>query len=494
MPHQHHFLSRLDRISPRQTEFALSLYRDDDLMKFLLQNVQVPETEDRFAVSIGDPVRGPFIIVDRNGHFVTCLGEGMGIGNRYLITRAQLDAVIRRRNELASRSAVYEEVRRLDRDGKRLFGRMFGAGEHLCREDFVALTALAPYLRTTFMKMGFEGLESLAELRDRSVRTLRRARGPARHLVPLLRTYHEGHWASSTLLLLSCIDIRENLPFAGEELAEGFVSMVRLLGFGLLTVSSAIRSLMATATLGPSLLQLHRRAYAKSERFHEMLESAASLALMGVKFPGLARQVSSVLAAPNHFDSHAVADDMRRMMGWVRTASLGVLSDPEEWAAMHRRTGAERAVALAVRRRPRAPRYAKVADVPPHVADAVAAQSPAWFLGCSDRFYQIFAAIPFVARSESSALFLPRAEMAELRLRWKPAQTVTLIGAFSESARNAARAATTEHAAGPFRKRPCPCGSGLKYKRCCAAAPPVAPAPVALAVEMEAVEAAEAAE
>ena len=71
--HAEHFLTRLDRLDTREVDLALSLYRDPDLLRAVLEQVSLPESAMRVAISLGDPVSGPFIVVPRGGHFVTCL-------------------------------------------------------------------------------------------------------------------------------------------------------------------------------------------------------------------------------------------------------------------------------------------------------------------------------------------------------------------------------------------------------------------------------------
>ena len=44
------------------------------LLRFVLSAVTLPEAADRVAVSLDDPVQGPFLVVTRTGDFVTCLG------------------------------------------------------------------------------------------------------------------------------------------------------------------------------------------------------------------------------------------------------------------------------------------------------------------------------------------------------------------------------------------------------------------------------------
>src|SRR6476646_4114282 len=91
--HAHHFLSRLDRVSLGHVELALSLYNDAPLVRYVLSSASLPEGAARVAISLDDPREGPFIVVTRDGHFVTCLGAGMRPGELPVIARSHLDAL-----------------------------------------------------------------------------------------------------------------------------------------------------------------------------------------------------------------------------------------------------------------------------------------------------------------------------------------------------------------------------------------------------------------
>ena len=78
MPHAAHFLERLDRVTRAHTEWALNLYRDHEALAYVLEHASVTKTVERVALTIGDDVKmGPYVIVPRDGKFVTCLGQGM---------------------------------------------------------------------------------------------------------------------------------------------------------------------------------------------------------------------------------------------------------------------------------------------------------------------------------------------------------------------------------------------------------------------------------
>jgi hypothetical protein len=78
MSHAHHFLTRLDRLADQsQLEVAKFLHNHPDLVQLVLQRVNIPSECSRVAISLSDPVDGPWVITTREGAFVTCLADGM---------------------------------------------------------------------------------------------------------------------------------------------------------------------------------------------------------------------------------------------------------------------------------------------------------------------------------------------------------------------------------------------------------------------------------
>src|SRR5262249_34682684 len=143
MPHQHHFLSRLDRVSTAHVELALTLYRDHELVRYLLGRLSLPEGAARVAISLQDPVRGPFIVVTREGRFVTCLGEGMKPGRLPIVTRERLDAIAAKHGDLRARLGAIGTLG----GAQKIFERLYHAGDELSREEMIAAAGVAPLLR-----------------------------------------------------------------------------------------------------------------------------------------------------------------------------------------------------------------------------------------------------------------------------------------------------------------------------------------------------------
>ena len=119
MQHAEHFLTRLDRLPGCEVDLALELYRDPDLLRAVLDAATLPERVERVAISIDDPVLGPFLIVTRTGQFVTCLGRGMRSGDLPVVTRGDLDAISRKITRLREKMALAEKLDAPRRDDGR---------------------------------------------------------------------------------------------------------------------------------------------------------------------------------------------------------------------------------------------------------------------------------------------------------------------------------------------------------------------------------------
>ncbi|MBK9259800.1 MAG: hypothetical protein IPM54_08170 [Polyangiaceae bacterium] len=165
MEHAHHFLTRLDRLSIPHVELALSLYRDHELMKYILDSAKVPEGVERIALSLADPNRGPFLVVTRSGKFVTCLGEGMRKGALPVITREKLDGIATRVEVLRGRMEVARKVTGERGGVGKLFRRLHDAGPRLSREEFTAAAAWQPMLITDFIRWMIDTADDVKKAR-----------------------------------------------------------------------------------------------------------------------------------------------------------------------------------------------------------------------------------------------------------------------------------------------------------------------------------------
>src|SRR5690554_3558318 len=145
MRHDTHFLSRLERLDREHAEIALGLYYDSGLVKHILKVAKIASNSDTVALCLGTEEDGPFVIVARNGHFVTCLGEGMRLQEgQPVVSRHRLDTISE--NVESLRSLVADASAGGRRQTRRKLERLVTAGGGLGQEEFDDLARWLPLL------------------------------------------------------------------------------------------------------------------------------------------------------------------------------------------------------------------------------------------------------------------------------------------------------------------------------------------------------------
>ena len=124
MGHAIHFLERLERVSMPQADFALALYRDPGLVRFVLANVKLPDGAERVALALEHGPETPHVIVGRDGGFVTCLGKDMSVGAHVVISRERLDRLSAERDEVRDALARVNDMG----SSRQIFKRLYRNG------------------------------------------------------------------------------------------------------------------------------------------------------------------------------------------------------------------------------------------------------------------------------------------------------------------------------------------------------------------------------
>jgi hypothetical protein len=461
--HAHHFLSRLDRVSRPHVELALSIYRDHELLRFVLGRAHLPERAERVAVSLDHPERGPFLIVTREGRFVTCLGEGMSPGDRPVITRAQLDGSIARTADVRAR--LEARRRRFGADGETgaLLRRLLDAADELSREDFVAISSIAPLLRRDLAITEIRQAADLAAARERLLRLLRRTDKPSPVYRRALRTYWKELWSIGHLAVLAAMDGPElvaELPEFGWR--DHAVLSVAAVDQGITAV--ALRGIWAASKLGKGVVAGYKRALGELRCWPELLDATLALTGLGLRHARLRAEVQKALGSirvVKEGDAAAVAQ--AQVLEVLARMAMKVFDDPEACTRAQREAGASMLVqwteGLPVGS---AYRFTRAEDVPEELALSAAVQTTAGFLYEPRNLGGLFACLPWLARAEPESLYLPADLLRAIHAPWTPEHTLLVLR--GHQARAAPPAPRPE---GPSRSAPCPCGSGKKHKRCC---------------------------
>jgi hypothetical protein len=454
--HEHHFLSRLDRVSRPHVELALALYRDHELLRYILDSVRLPSSAPRIAISLDDPENGPFLIVSREGRFITCLGAGMRAGGLPVVPRGQLDGIT---SKLASyRARVAEREKLLGEEGELgdLMRRILEAGPDLSREELLALASLQPLLARDFLHMFITVALDAIESRKSILRILKKTDRPKPVNEPLLHIYWKQFWATGHLAVLAALGGHEALgPLPeGEIPSEAMLSMLTVRQ-GIAAV--AFKGVWAAAKLGRNVVGHYKKLFVEGTSMDAVCDAGFSLFAIGMRHQKLRAEIRKTLArAPAAAALAPLTQALEQM------AILG-FDTPDEMAVAHlamgRRMLEKRASMLP---KSFAGKLGKAEDVPDALAMSYATTSIDHFLSRPALLPDLLLMLPWVARAEAEDLYLPRSLIDAERVPWHPQRTLRLLRGPA-----AVEKLPSPKPEGPSRSGPCPCGSGKKYKRCC---------------------------
>jgi hypothetical protein len=473
MGHATHFLQRLDRVSDRQVELALALYRDDDLLKSVLSSIALPDGCERLAVSLDDPTEGPFVVLTRAGRFVTCLGAGMRARDLPVVTRERFDIAAARVQRMRDEMQRIRQLHEAGLDGQvaRILKNLQQAGPRFCREDAQIVARVQPILAHDF-----------ATLLVRLGRDVRRdARGIAvlrfDRLSPAERDYVEmfGCMVWATAHLVPFIGTAEARALLGARLGDQLGSAEAAnahLAFDWGTMTHAHRALWTVARSGKDGLQYVRKlckhgTAMPTRLFREL--SLGAFAVFSSKLRGEARKaLSPAPVAPVSAESsyEQLMDRSTSLLGHI--VEECVLAVPD---ALHagQLECARKYVAGVLGREESAE---AAADIPEDIAMAAIANLPASWIGPDFlmRGFTLASSLPWLTRAPVEQLFLPRAWLGALTVAPSLREVESWFTPY-KSIRTAGRPVTRVRAAPKVgRNEPCACGSGRKSKYCCALA------------------------
>lgn len=460
MGHDHHFLSRLDRVASGEVELALSLYRDHVLVRQVLSFAKLPENADRIAISLADPEKGPFIVVARDGGFVTCLAQGMSKGSLPVITRNQLDAISGRVQKLKEglQMAVTLTGGRVDK----LLTRIFTAGPTLTREEVIAISAIEPLLSRHFLPLL---LDCASEVHHARI-ALRNVEKPRHRDERLVVRAWGSLWAIGHLVVFYGMGGRERF----DELDPRFHWIreeVMPLVFQQCVFALSLRGVWAASKIGKPLLPIVKRELAQSKSFLGMVSSAAALNAIAYGHSRLRAEAKKALTLPALPEMDLRSESLNQIRLAIRDTIEETDRDAHEAEKLALSWG--KAAAFRWLNQPSLDsphQYRTAEDVP----DDIAREFTSWHFGHSGQanadMDAVFKLTPWIVKQRAENLFLPAELMNAIRFPQVPSMAHELIQrpfqAYWLKVPTPARAPQT-----PGRNEPCKCGSGRKYKRCC---------------------------
>ncbi|MDX9724310.1 MAG: SEC-C domain-containing protein [Myxococcota bacterium] len=455
MSHDLHFLERLSRVTEEDRGLALSLYYDPQLVREIVALAPMPDDAERLALALWFEPEGPHVVVNREGHFVTCLGEGMSTGELPILTRHQLEGIKLRAARIrdAIRVATPENIKRCHA----LFRRIDISGHNLFREDFQLAATLAPLAGLRYLSLSLHAGRTALELRQSIAGILRSAslkRARDREQVLLL---YQLYWASAHYAVLTALNPAE-LSALPREIQDDLLlawAGIRSSNLGVL-----VRSLWATGRAGKPMMPSLRRAWAACltpNKYYLGVFGMLAVALRHSSFRAevlraFKRKELPPTASP-YFDamlpreccpilqeqaSRVILDELPGL----KDAYLKIFKDavpPESWEA-----------------------FCVDGELAPDLRD--------FFLSGHDCIFSFPADTPLVLLLLSSCLgfsperlYLPRVYCDKMR----EIPDAFLLAFMREQSLQNATPSIVRKASEPGRNQPCSCGSGRKYKHCC---------------------------
>lgn len=462
--HDEHFLERLERLDQGHTEFALGLYHDREFITHLLQRCELPDAVERVALSLGRGERGPWIIVARDGHFVTCLAEGMSLQpDQHVVSRHRLDTIGESFSTLRELLGDAEAGGR--RHTRRKLERLLRARENLSQEEFDELARWLPLLGATYMRTMMDAVDHGHLLFERLTR-YKKLR--SRH-ADLLQAYQESVWTVAHTSLLLGSDSGQTLrhtcetidAILDEQIGLNFAwSLVRL------GVSNlALRGAWCSSKMPSHVVGAAKRRYADPQAtYNTTLCDGLSLMGAGLRHRRYRAEVAKVLG---RFEGEDIDTEVALLHTYAHTY-FGTYAEDEVREQFRAHTAKQaRTLTRQLYEQLDSEFAEEVEKWPDEVVASYLMMVPIDLREELDSVETLFVHLPYVMGMEARDFYLP--EPLNHSFGGGAFQLEEGLIYFNARLRGGVTRLQEPRRVGPKvgRNQPCPCGSGKKYKRCC---------------------------
>ncbi|HEV3188883.1 MAG TPA: SEC-C metal-binding domain-containing protein, partial [Polyangiaceae bacterium] len=457
MPHDEHFLERLDRVSDsyEELELALGLYRDHELVRFVLDHVRLPEGADRVALALTADPAGPHVIVARDGGFVTCLGPGMKVGPHPVISRAHLDALAAKHQRIRTGLAL---ARKRGMDSRALLRKMSSVGPAFPREDFLAAEAAVGPAAGVLLFRWVTWADALGNLLPPLLRA--RTGDSARGLG--CTGVARGAWSlAHTMMVL--VDTASREWVAEWSSMDIWSEHSQLTTFwNLSALPLTLRAAWLAARFGKPMLASYKTRFANPPDSMELREAGWGLIAMGLRHRSLRAEIWRTLLArkAQPTEPHWVGPGTE-----LFTRAAQILDEREDVLRANALARARQAAVVGTAHLPESSplRFASVEQVSDEAAMPWAFAT--WHdarAGDNAGTLMLEGAV-LAAKARAEDFYFP----AQLLHALGPPDLEPIGASIVEFVR--ARVGSPQPVArqkGPGRNDPCKCGSGKKYKKC----------------------------
>jgi hypothetical protein len=232
-------------------------------------------------------------------------------------------------------------------------------------------------------------------------------------------------------------------------------------------IAIALKGIWGAARIGKPVLAAYKRLYAAAASELTLIDSGSSLAAIGMRHSKLAFEVRKALASGPDIEPGSAVD---KLVGpYAKAVSMlcdEALSDPDMYIGGQRVLGSHLVVRLTKDLPAGSPyRFDRPEDVPEDLAMSTAVNVNFSYVETPKVLEHMLICLPWVARAPPERLYLPADFLRAIHVPWTEELALRMLRAH----RDQYPYARVQKQEGPSRKGPCPCGSGKKYKRCCAA-------------------------
>jgi hypothetical protein len=299
------------RLADDEVKLALALYYDSAWVQAILASATVPETAERVALALNDSLRGPFVVVTRGGHFVTCLARDMSPGQLPVVARERLAASAIKVERVRQQAALEGRMQRGDERLRALLKRLFFSADRFSREDFLEVATweplLGPVFLNTYLAMG-------AELTEQSL-VLRQRRLASRASDAMLHEYWNLLHATGHMALLGAMsaDRTQYDALTADTAGARAAFSYPLTGTGVLTFM--LKGAWAAGRLGKPMLAAYKRALSDDVALFELFDTLLVLLVLGRRSNKLRSEISKAVSAAPARATGAEARDLRAKFG-----------------------------------------------------------------------------------------------------------------------------------------------------------------------------------
>ena len=206
MTYDTHFLSRLERASKDEVNFALFLYYDSNLTSEIIKLFTLANKTDRLAIALSDSEEPSHVILANDGSFITCLGPGMKLDNIPVITKSRFKGLTKQNETLRDKEAKTMAFLEAEGGLNSLHLVLFKSGRNLTREQFKIWDMLQPLLFTSLLEIHAQVIERATELSFDLQPVARRGIIRSKKDRKNVRKFWEAKWTIGHIAMLLCSD------------------------------------------------------------------------------------------------------------------------------------------------------------------------------------------------------------------------------------------------------------------------------------------------